>query len=232
MVTEVDRESEKIITGLIRGKFPGHLIYSEETKISLTPDEIKNNCLWVIDPIDGTTNFVHGIPLLCIALTFYAQGLPEAAVIYDPFHLELFSALKGRGAFLNEHPIQVSESAELSKALVATGFPYIRRRGNDNTDHIFNLAPRVRDFRRSGTGLLDMAYVACGRLDAYFEHELEPWDTTAGAFLVKEAGGTVTDYEGGEFTFFTRALCATNGKIHRELLSVLSSGTSGFKKIC
>jgi len=227
-VTDVDKKSEEILMGYIMKNFPDHEIFSEETVTSLNYQRGNNIPLWFIDPLDGTANFIRGISFFCVGLGFYNRGIAEACVVYDPVHEELFSCVKDGGAYMNGRPVTVSRTDFLIKSILATGFPFERTRENDNTDHILNMVPLISDIRRTASGLLDLAYVACGRFDGYFEHELGPWDTGPGALLVEEAGGKVTDYRGKAYNPFKRDICATNGIIHDDVLTVLSRGKSGF----
>lgn len=226
-VTEVDRASEEIIVSLIKKHFPEHEICSEETKTSMSFEKSKKIPLWFVDPLDGTANFVHGINIFCVGIAFYDCGAPEAGLIFDPVHDELFTTMRGKGAYLNGRPIKVSEKGTLLESILATGFPYERKSGNDNTDHVVNFVPLISDLRRTASGLIDAAYVACGRFDGYFEHGLGPWDTAPGVLLIEEAGGRVSDYHGKTYNPFKRDLCAANTHIHKDILQVLSRGTSG-----
>lgn len=229
-VSEVDKASEEIIVDLILKAFPDHEIFSEETESSIDYERSCELPLWFIDPLDGTLNFVRGFSFFCVGLGFYDRGVAEAAALYDPMHDELFTAIKGKGALLNGRPVHVSSTDRLIQALLATGFPFVREEGNDNTDHVKNMVPRCSDLRRTASGLLDLAYTACGRFDGYFEHELGPHDTGPGVLLVEEAGGRVTDYLGEEYNPFKRDLCATNGVIHDAVLEVLQQGQSGLQR--
>lgn len=230
LVTNLDKESERIIIDILFEFFPDHPIYSEETESSITGDTWDKGPLWIMDPLDGTANFIHGVGLFCVGIAFYNGGVAEASSIFDPFHNECFIAVKGHGAELNGQRVSVAGTNKFKEALFATGFPYHRIKGQDNCDHVANVIPRASDIRRSGSGLLDLAYVACGRFDGYFEHDLGPWDSAPGVLLVQEAGGRVTDYKNNPFHPFKMDLCATNGFVHDDLISVLQEGTSGFKR--
>jgi myo-inositol-1(or 4)-monophosphatase len=229
-VSEVDKVSEKIIVDLILKAFPDHEILSEETESNIDAERSLELPLWFIDPLDGTLNFVRGFSFFCVGIGFYDRGVAQAAALYDPVHDELFTAIRGEGTFLNGKPVHVSPTDKLIQSLLATGFPFVREEGNDNTDHITNMVPRCSDLRRTASGLLDLAYTACGRFDGYFEHELGPHDTGPGVLLVEEAGGRVTDYLGEEYNPFKRDLCATNGTIHGAVLEVLQRGRSGLQR--
>lgn len=218
LVTSVDRGSEEIIIGEIRKKYPGHAILAEESGENSSSGDIR----WVIDPIDGTTNFVHGYPFFCISIAVQNEEKTVAALVFDPFHDEMFSAMQGRGARLNQTPISVSQTAELSASLLATGFPY---RSGEQWQHSMALFrdfyARTHGVRRDGAAALDLCYVAAGRFDGFWEYELNPWDVAAGILIVQEAGGTTTDFQGRPSTIFDRQILATNGKIHREMLEVI-----------
>jgi myo-inositol-1(or 4)-monophosphatase len=229
LVTNLDKESEQIIVDTLFEYFPDHSIYSEETESTITKGTWDKGPLWIMDPLDGTANFIHGVGLFCVGIAFYHEGIAEAASIFDPFHDELFTAVKGHGTKLNGQRITVADTTLFKEALLATGFPYHRNKGQDNCDHVANVIPRASDIRRSGSGLLDLAYVACGRFDGYFEHDLGAWDSAPGVLLVQEAGGRVTDYKNERFHPFKLDVCATNGWIHADLIETLQQGTSGFK---
>lgn len=229
-VSDIDKASEEIIVDVIRKYYPDHEIFSEETESEMDFETSKKVPLWYIDPLDGTMNFVRGFSFFCVGIGFYDKGVAQAAALYDPVHDELFTAKKSKGAALNGKLIHVSKTNKLISSLLATGFPFVRDEGNDNTDHIGSMVPLCSDLRRTASGLLDLAYTACGRFDGYFEHELGPHDTGPGVLLVEEAGGRVTDYLGEEYNPFKRDLCATNGFIHAAVLNVLQHGKSGLQR--
>ena len=229
-VSEVDKASEEIIVDIIRKQFPEHEIFSEETETDMDYARSRDIPLWFIDPLDGTMNFLRGFSFFCVGIGFYNRGMAEAAALYDPVHDELFTARRGGGTRLNSTPVHVSSTDRLINSLLATGFPFVREAGNDNTDHIANMVPLCSDLRRTASGLLDLAYTACGRFDGYFEHELGPHDTGPGVLLVEEAGGRVTDYRGEEYNPFKRDLCATNGIIHDKVVEILQRGKSGLRR--
>ena len=219
MVTQVDREAERIIISQIHDQFPDHRILAEET------DEIVGDSLyrWIIDPLDGTTNFVHGVPIFAVSIAVEFHGEIIVGVVFDPNRNELFSAIKNGGAFLNKKRIEVSNAPSLSKSLTATGFPYI-------TDKVFDLNMKIfqtvykkcQGVRRAGSAALDLCYVAAGRFDGFWELGLNPWDVSAGALIVQEAGGTVSDFSGKKFkSDNVSQIIATNGKIHSELLATI-----------
>ena len=229
-VSEVDKASEKIIIDIIKKQFPEHEIFSEETETDMDYARSRDIPLWFIDPLDGTMNFLRGFSFFCVGIGFFNRGVPEAAALYDPVHDELFTALKGGGTKLNGKPVFVSQTDSLINSVLATGFPFVRERGNDNTDHIANMVLLCSDLRRTASGLLDLAYTACGRFDGYFEHDLGPHDTGPGVLLVEEAGGRVSDYWGEDYNPFKRDLCATNGIIHDRVVEVLQRGNSGLNR--
>lgn len=223
LVTIADRESEQLIVRALRETFPGHGIFGEEGTRSGLDSEFR----WYVDPLDGTTNFAHGFPVFCVSLGLErrapglaadADGELIAGVIYDPTRDELFTTEKGAGAFLNGRRIHVSRTKTLGEALLATGFPSHKRHGNPNIHFYHQFTLRSHGVRRAGSAALDLAYVAAGRMDAYWEFNLNPWDTAAGVLLVREAGGTVTHFDGGTFSLESREVLATNGFLKPELL--------------
>ena len=215
LVTVADRESEALIVGRIREKFPQHNILGEEGTRSESGSEFR----WYIDPLDGTTNFAHGFPVFCVSIALEHEGRRIAGVLYDPTRDELFAAEKGGGATLNGRPIHVSKVAKLNEALVATGFPSHKRHKNPNIHFYHQITLRTHGVRRAGSAALDLASVACGRVDGFWEFNLNPWDTAAGVLLVEEAGGKVTDLSGGAFDIASREVCASNGVLHPALLA-------------
>jgi myo-inositol-1(or 4)-monophosphatase len=220
-VSEVDRACEAAIIEELRGKFPDHAILAEESGSSAGRqggDEYE----WVIDPLDGTTNYLHGFPQWSISIGLRHRGLMQQAVVYDPLREELFTASRGRGALLNDRRIRVSDRRGLDGALIGTGIPF--RDQSELTTYLSMLAAMVRDtagIRRPGSAALDFAYVAAGRLDGFWELHLSPWDFAAGALLVAEAGGTVTDLAGGDRFFETCNVVAGGLKVHKAMLARL-----------
>jgi myo-inositol-1(or 4)-monophosphatase len=223
LVTEADRASEKLIVERLREVFPGHGVYGEEG----TRSHIENEYRWYIDPLDGTTNFAHGFPVFCVSMGLEHRppslaptedGVLVAGVIYDPLRDELFTAEKGNGAYLNGASIHVSRTADLGEALLATGFPSRKRHDNPNIHFYQEFTLRSHGVRRAGSAALDLAYTACGRIDAYWEFNLNPWDTSAGALLVTEAGGSMTGFDGAPFKVDSREVLATNGLLRDELV--------------
>ncbi len=220
-VTEADHASEKAIIGVIKEAFPDHFILSEEAGEIIQDSKYK----WIIDPIDGTINFAHGIPLNCISIGIEHEGEMIMACIYNPHLKELFFAEKGKGAFLNENKISVSDQPNLIDACLVTGFPYTYLDMENGPLQIFEkLIRKGIPVRRLGSAAIDLAWVACGRFDGFYEHKLEAWDSAAGYLLVEEAGGKVTDFTGSKFSPYQHRILATNGKIHDELLKVVKGG--------
>jgi len=218
LVTEVDRRCEELIVGRLKGAFPDHGFLAEENRYETGEFPYT----WIIDPLDGTTNYAHGFPWFCVSIALERGGEIVLGVICHCMMDELFAAVKGGGAFLNGRSIRVSDHAPLSRSLLATGFPYDRTRDNENNFQNFvNFQLAARAVRRAGAAALDLAYVAAGRLDGYWECKLKPWDVAAGLLLVREAGGTVTNQAGGAYSVYDHRIVASNGAIHEEMLAVL-----------
>ena len=232
LVTEADRASEKLIRERLKAEFPEHGIYGEEG----TRDRLESEYRWYVDPLDGTTNFAHGFPAFCVVLGLERRGaglkanedgVLAAGVIYDPLRDEMFVAERGKGAWLNGRPIHVSKTKTLQESLTATGFPSQKRHLNPNAYFYYQITLRSHGVRRAGSAALDLAYVACGRLDGFWEFNLNPWDTSAGVLLVEEAGGTVTHFDGGRFTLDSREVLATNGLIEGEMAHIFTEMFAG-----
>ncbi|MGZ3594049.1 MAG: inositol monophosphatase family protein [Syntrophales bacterium] len=218
IVTEEDRLSEAMITSRIRERYPDHDILAEESVGMARGSRYR----WIIDPLDGTTNYAHGYPVFCVSIALEKDGEIHAGVIYNPMLDEMFVAEKGKGAFLNGRKITVSNTSDLSRSLLATGFPYdIRSDRNNNINYFNGMAKSAQAIRRAGSAALDMAYIAAGRFDGFWELKLMPWDTAAGWLLICESGGTVTDLFGGAFHLEAPHILATNGKIHRDMVELL-----------
>jgi myo-inositol-1(or 4)-monophosphatase len=214
LVTEADRASEKLILERIRAQWPAHNVIGEEgARI-----ETGGDYTWYVDPLDGTTNFAHGFPVFCVSLGLAFQGRRQAAVLYDPTRDELLEAERGKGARLNGETIAVSKTAKLAQSLVGTGFPSHKRHKNPNIYFYHQLTLRSHGVRRAGSAALDLASVAAGRLDGFWEFNLNAWDTAAGILIVEEAGGKVTGVDGQALEITDRDVVATNGLIHSELL--------------
>lgn len=215
LVTEADQIAEKAVLDVIGRHFPEHQILAEESGHQGNQD---SSYLWAIDPLDGTTNFAHQYPFSATSIALIIQGFPAVGVVYDPFHQELFRAATGLGATRNRQPIHVSGIQSLANSLLVTGFAYDRRETNDNNYAEFcHLTHLTQGVRRGGSASIDLAYVACGRLDGYWERGLSPWDIAAGIVLVQEAGGTVTAYDQSPQQLSSGRLLATNGHIHSAL---------------
>jgi myo-inositol-1(or 4)-monophosphatase len=218
IVTEEDRLSEEMITSRIRQRYPDHDILAEESKGMAR----SSRCRWIIDPLDGTTNYAHGYPVFCVSIALEKENEIHLGVIYNPMLDEMFVAEKGNGAFLNGKRITVSNTTDLSKSLLATGFPYdIRSNRNNNINYFNGMAKSAQAIRRAGSAALDMAYIAAGRFDGFWELRLMPWDTAAGWLMICESGGIVTDLFGGAFRLEAPHVLATNGKIHHDMVNML-----------
>lgn len=219
LVTEADLRSEEVVIETIRRAFPQHQILSEEQGLQDIPTHpIK----WIIDPLDGTTNFAHGFPMYNVSIGVEYEGVCVLGVVYDPTRNELFLAQKGKGATLNGTPIQVSTTPKLNEALLVTGFAYDVHTAKDNNLKEFcAFTVCARGMRRTGTAAIDLCYIACGRFDGFWELQLNPWDTAAGKVILEEAGGKITDYEGEPYSIYGNTIIATNGHIHQEMIAVL-----------
>ena len=220
LVTSADHASERLIVAALRSTFPDHAIIAEEGGSV----GVESEFVWLVDPLDGTTNFAHTFPVFAVSIALRGPDGLLVGVVYDPLRDECFAAAKNRGAALNGLPIHVSPCSTLDQALLATGFPYDRRTAEDNNVRAFGVfLRRCQGIRRAGAAALDLAYVACGRLDGYWEMRLKPWDVSAGALIVREAGGSVTDYAGIEHKEFDgHDIIASNGLIHHEMLASLT----------
>ncbi len=219
LLTAADKAAEATILEILGRHFPQHGILAEE---SGQLGENNSEFLWAIDPLDGTTNFAHQYPFFATSIGLFIEGVPQVGVVFDPFHNELYRAAKGLGATRNRRPIRVSPTSELNKCLLVTGFAYDRRETSDNNYAEFcHLTHLTQGVRRSGAASIDLAHVACGRLDGYWERGLSPWDMTAGIVLVQEAGGKVTAYDGSPLQISSGRILATNGYIHHTLSSEL-----------
>lgn len=219
LVTEADRASESAVINIIKNFFPEHMILAEESGLH---DSKQTEFLWVIDPLDGTTNYAHQFPFVAVSIALLHQGLPVVGVVYNPIMNELFYASKANGAFMNDHKLKVSDISELKKSLLATGFSYQRREIEDNNYREFcHMTNNTQGVRRAGCASIDLAYVAAGKLDGFWENHLNPWDIAAGALLVQEADGIVSSYDGSPLNFMKPKILATNGKIHSALVQNL-----------
>ena len=223
LVTEADHASEALIIELLRSRFPTHAVVAEESGGA----QAASPFCWYVDPLDGTTNFAHGFPVFCVSLALARDGELLCGVIFDPLHQELFEAERGAGARLNGRRIQVSAVGRLADSLAATGFPSRKRHLNVNVHFYYQMAMLSHGVRRAGSAALDLAYVACGRLDAFWEFGLNPWDTAAGILLVEEAGGKVSDMQGAPACLRGPHLLADNGRLHAEILGVFGEVFQG-----
>ena len=224
LVTEIDKQSEALIISKIKAAYPDHAVLGEESGASTGASDTR----WIIDPLDGTTNFTHGLPLFSVTIGVEHKGELVAGVVYDPNADEMFTAEKGKGAFLNGKKIQVSSADRLIESLLVTGFPYNVKENPGQVMELFtDFLPVSQAVRRLGSAAIDLAYVACGRFDGYWEVYLHPWDKSAGVLLVREAGGRVTDFTNDETNqVFTMNTLATNGNIHDAMLEVIRARRS------
>ena len=220
LVTEVDVAIEREFRARIAARFPDHAILGEEMGGSATPP---SGPCWVFDPIDGTTNFAHGLPIFCSSLALEIDGVAQLAAVYDPTRRELFTAERGDGAFLNGRPMHVSLPPTLLESVLVTGFPYdVHARVAEIVGLFAEFVGRARAVRRLGSAAIDLCYVAAGRLDGFWERDLKPWDIAGGALLVTEAGGTITNFRGEMFHSRGRDVVASNGRIHQAMLDVIA----------
>ena len=219
LVTEADIASEKHIIEKINTHYPKHSILAEESGDAVVIGNSKWK--WVIDPLDGTTNFAHGYPCFCVTLALEHEGEIVVGVTYDPTRNELFASEKGSGATLNNKPIRVSETRQLKDALLVTGFPYDARERENFARHFTGFTRKARGIRRDGSAAIDMAYVACGRFDGFWEEGLHAWDVAAGVLFIEESGGRVSYYDDSPFSIYRPPICASNNLIHAEMLEVL-----------
>jgi myo-inositol-1(or 4)-monophosphatase len=219
LVTDADTHSEQAIVDAIVRAFPDHEILAEERGQAGAKSPYK----WIIDPLDGTTNFAHGFPAYAVSIGVEYRGRCILGVVFDPTRQELFVGELGEGATLNGRPIRVSRTPKLDGALLVTGFAYdIRVSKQNNLDHFANFALRAQGMRRMGAAAIDLCYVACGRFDGFWELKLNPWDTAAGSLMVAEAGGRMSDFKGGAFSIYGLELVASNGLFHHEMVEVLN----------
>jgi len=223
LVTEVDKESERLIVEHLHSHFPEHNIIAEEGDYLQCDSPYR----WIIDPVDGTTNYAHGYPWFCASIALQVEGDLVAGVIYNPVYDELFTATKGGGACLNGNRLSVSTRSPLNNALLGTGFPYdCATDPANNFAHFIAFQKSARGIRRAGAAALDLAYVAAGRLDGFWELKLKAWDVAAGVLMVREAGGMVTTFDGSSYDVFNDKIVASNGKIHDEMITMLKSVAS------
>jgi len=223
LVTEADKTSEGMITSKISTLFPDHDILAEEFTYTTRGSDFT----WIIDPLDGTTNYAHGHPFFCVSIALKNLDTLIVGIIYDPMLDEMFVAEKGKGAFLNDRAIHVSNTNRVIEGLLATGFPYdIREDSHNNLNYFNEMILKAQAIRRAGSAALDLAYVAAGRFDGFWELKLNPWDIAAGWLLVEEAGGIVTDMQGKDYYLESPSILVSNGRIHKEMMDVLERASS------
>jgi myo-inositol-1(or 4)-monophosphatase len=222
LVTEADLASEKLIVERIQTYYPRHSILAEESGSTVAAGPEKSDFRWIVDPLDGTTNYAHGYPCFCVSIGLEHQGQLVIGVIYDPIRDELFSAERGQGATLNGRRIRVSEVDQLSVALLCTGFPYDVRDRGDFARHFSNFIMHSQGVRRDGSAAMDMASVACGRFEGFWEEGLHPWDVAAGIVIVEEAGGRVSRYDGTPVDIYKPPIIVSNGLVHEEMTRILA----------
>ena len=226
IVTQIDSRNEQTIRDKVRAKYPDHVFLGEELGSSETPPPFQGGgrgvVKWIIDPIDGTVNFAHGMPIWCVSIGVEVNGIVECGAIYNPNLREMFTVQRGKGAFVNGRRISVSKNSDPSKSLFVTGFPY---NVNENPESVIEQFTKFlrKGFliRRLGSAALDLAYVACGRFEGFWEIGLSPWDTSAGQLMVREAGGTITHYDGTDYNIYKRSVIATNGLYHEMISKII-----------
>ncbi len=227
LVTEVDVAVETMCRALMAERFPGHRVLAEELQADAPPAGDASHC-WVFDPIDGTTNYAHGLPIFCASLALEVDGRAVVGAVYDPTRRELFTAERGVGAWLNGTPLRVSHAPALIDSMLCTGFPYSVHESVDEVVGLFGrFVGRARAVRRLGSAAIDLCYVAAGRLDGFWEQQLHPWDTAAAALIVEEAGGRTTTFDGRPFQSRERTLVASNGLVHEEMLATIRAFEAG-----
>jgi myo-inositol-1(or 4)-monophosphatase len=227
LVTEADRASEKLIVERLRTYFPSHAIVAEEGGGHESSSEYR----WFVDPLDGTTNFAHSFPMFCVTMGLERAGETIAGVVYDPIRREVFTAERGAGAFLNNHRVRASSIGKVADSLASTGFPSRKRHHNVNIHFYYQLAMASHGVRRTGSAALDLSYVASGRLDFFWEFGLKPWDMAAGALLVQEAGGRVSDMTGAPLSLTASDnILADNGALHGEILAAFAEIFQGHER--
>jgi myo-inositol-1(or 4)-monophosphatase len=220
LVTEVDLLSEGFIKERISTYYPKHQILAEESGLKETASAYR----WLIDPLDGTSNYAHGYPFFCVSVALEHQGEVVLGVAYDPIREELFTAERGNGATLNGRTVAISRTEKLADSLLATGFPYdVRMRPEESLDYFGRFVHTAQAIRRDGSAVLDLCYLACGRFDGFWELGLKPWDVATGRLMIEEAGGRVTKFDGSRFSVYEPEMLATNGRIHDEMITVLTA---------
>jgi myo-inositol-1(or 4)-monophosphatase len=223
LVTEADKASENLIVEAIRQNFPDHGILSEESPAISGKSAMR----WIIDPLDGTTNYAHGYPVFCVSVALEQEGTIILGVIYDPTRRDTFVTVRGEGAYLNGKRLSVSPTPNLNRSLLATGFPYDIRESSENNLNYFNvMAKKAQAIRRAGAAALDIAYVAAGRFDGFWELKLQPWDMAAACLLLTEAGGKITDITGGPWSIASPNIAVSNGRIHEQMIAVFQTAAA------
>jgi myo-inositol-1(or 4)-monophosphatase len=220
LVTESDLASEKLIIERIKSHYPRHRILAEESGEAIVAGPTQSEWKWIIDPLDGTTNYSHGYPCFCVSIGVERAGRMELGVVYDPMREEVFAAERGQGATLNERRIRVSAVEDLNQAMLCTGFPYDVRERPHFAQHFSNFTMEAQAVRRDGSAAIDLAYVACGRFDGFWEDGLNAWDVAAGTLLIEEAGGRVSDFSGAPLDIYTPQVLVSNGLIHEKMIRV------------
>ncbi len=224
LVTEYDRRSEAVVLAELARRFPSHAVLSEEAGARAGDTRVR----WIVDPLDGTTNFAHNYPFFCVSIGVEVGGRLAAGVVHDPVRGETFAAAAGHGATLDGEPIRDSDIARVEDALLVTGFPYdVRERPGRVLPTFEAFLVRAQAIRRDGSAALNLCYLACGRFDGFWESSLSPWDMAAGTLVVREAGGRVSAYDGGEFRLDGRQILASNGAVHEEMMTVLAAARAG-----
>ncbi len=222
LVTEADHESERCIVSMIKDAYPHHRILAEESGDSGDA----SSYTWIVDPLDGTTNYAHGYPCFCVSIAIEYEEKVIHGVIYDPVRKELFTAEKGKGAYLNGTSINVSPTQELNNSLLCTGFPYDVRDNMESNLHLFrSFLMHAQAVRRDGSAALDLCYTAAGRFDGFWEQKLHPWDVAAGSLILREAGGELSSYQGEPFSIYIPEILASNGVLHRQMIAVVRSAS-------
>jgi myo-inositol-1(or 4)-monophosphatase len=221
LVTNFDHQAQDLIFGRLDAAFPGHGFLAEEGLSRGGQKDFR----WIFDPLDGTTNFAHRFPVFTVSIALEHEGRVILGIVYDPMRNELFQAVEGEGAFLSGRRIRVSAVDDLNRSLLATGFPYdLRESPVNNIDHFNRFLTRAQAIRRCGSAAMDLCYVACGRFDGFWELKLKPWDQAAGALIVREAGGRVSDFDGSEFQISSQESLASNSLIHQAMIGILGLG--------
>jgi myo-inositol-1(or 4)-monophosphatase len=220
LVTQVDRRNETVIRDTVLTRFPDHSFLGEE--MGAKDEQLSSHVRWIVDPVDGTVNYAHGLPIWCVSVGVEVDGIVECGAIYNPNHNELFTVHRGHGAFLNGKPMHVSRQTNAKQALFVTGFPYNINENPDRAiEQFVSFLSRGLLIRRLGSAALDLAYVACGRFEGFWEVGLSPWDSAAGHLMVREAGGRVTHYDGTDYDIYRKSIIATNGMHHEMIMEVI-----------